>query len=59
MDRSGLFKHQRARWMRWQSIPAVRNNRICFIASDLIDRASPRIVDELEKMARLIHPELQ
>jgi len=57
MDRSGLFKHQRARWMRWQSIPAVKSNRIHFIDSDLIDRASPRIVDGLEKMARLIHPE--
>jgi iron complex transport system substrate-binding protein len=44
--------------MRWQNIPAVRNNRICFIDSDLIDRASPRVVDGLEEMVRLIHPEL-
>lgn len=58
MDRSGLFEEQKADWMRWKNIPAVRNNRICFIDSDLIDRASPRIVDGLEEMARLIHPEL-
>jgi iron complex transport system substrate-binding protein len=58
MDRSGLFEQQKAQWMRWQNIPAVKNDRICFIDSDLIDRASPRIVDGLEEMARLIHPEL-
>jgi iron complex transport system substrate-binding protein len=27
------------------------------IDSDLIDRPSPRIVDSLEQIARLIHPE--
>ncbi|MES0350374.1 MAG: cobalamin-binding protein [Desulfobacteria bacterium] len=58
MDRAGLFEEQKAHWMRWQNIPAVKNNRICFLDSDLIDRASPRIVDGLEEMAKLIHPEL-
>ena len=58
MDRIGLFERQKAQWMRWPDIPAVRDNRILFIDSDLIDRASPRIVDGLEEMARLIHPEL-
>jgi iron complex transport system substrate-binding protein len=58
MDRAGLFEKQKARWMRWENIPAVRNNRIHFIDSDLVDRASPRIVDGLEEMARLIHPTL-
>lgn len=56
MDRKGLFEEQKAEWMRWPDIPAVKNNRICFIDSDLIDRPSPRIVDGLEEMARLIHP---
>jgi len=58
MDRAGLFEEQKADWIRWQNIPALRNTRICFIDSDLIDRASPRVVDGLEEMARLIHPEL-
>jgi iron complex transport system substrate-binding protein len=58
MDRKGLFEQQRAEWMRWQSIPAVRNDRIRFVDSDVIDRASPRMVDGLEEMAKLIHPEL-
>ncbi len=58
MEREGLFEQQKADWIRWQNIPAVRNDRICFIDSDLIDRASPRIVDGIEEMARLIHPGL-
>jgi iron complex transport system substrate-binding protein len=58
MDRSGLFEQQKEQWMRWENIPAVQNNRIYFIDSDLVDRASPRIVDGLEEMARLIHPTL-
>jgi iron complex transport system substrate-binding protein len=58
MDRAGLFEQQKAQWMRWENIPAVQNNRIHFIDSDLVDRASPRIVDGLEEMARLIHPAL-
>jgi iron complex transport system substrate-binding protein len=58
MDRTGFFEQQKAQWMRWGNIPAVQNNRIYFIDSDLVDRASPRIVDGLEEMARLIHPTL-
>jgi len=58
MDRAGLFEEQKAQWMRWENIPAVQNNRIYLIDSDLVDRASPRIVDGLEEIARLIHPEL-
>jgi iron complex transport system substrate-binding protein len=57
MDRSGLFQRQKAAWMQWQEIPAVRTNRVYFLDSDLVDRASPRIVEGLERMARLIHPE--
>jgi iron complex transport system substrate-binding protein len=58
MEREGLFEQQKADWIRWQNIPAVRNDRIRFIDSDVVDRASPRIVDGIEEMARLIHPEL-
>ena len=44
-------------WSRWKTIPAVRNNRIHLIDSDLLDRPSPRIIDGLEEMARILHPE--
>ena len=44
-------------WTRWKTIPAVRNGRIHLIDSDLLDRPSPRIVDGLEELARVLHPE--
>src|SRR3989338_616547 len=40
-----------------KATPAYRNNRIFEIESDLADRLSPRIVDGLDKLARIIHPE--
>ncbi len=44
-------------WSRWKTIPAVKNGRVYLIDSDLIDRPSPRIIEGLEEMARLLHPE--
>jgi iron complex transport system substrate-binding protein len=44
-------------WKRWEIIPAVKNNRLHIIDSDLIDRPSPRIINGLEQLARIIHPE--
>ena len=44
-------------WKRWHSIAAVRDNRVFVVEADLVDRASPRIVQGLENIARLLHPE--
>jgi iron complex transport system substrate-binding protein len=45
-------------WRKWPHIPAVRDNRLYVIDTDLIDRASPRIVDGLEAMVKALHPEV-
>jgi iron complex transport system substrate-binding protein len=58
MERGGRFEKAKKDWMQWTSLPAVKNKRVCLIDSDLIDRPSPRIIDGLEAMARIIHPEL-
>jgi len=44
-------------WKKWRVLPAVKNNRLYTIDSDLVDRPSPRIVEGLEQMAHIIHPE--
>jgi iron complex transport system substrate-binding protein len=44
-------------WARWKTIPAVKNGRIHLMDSDLLDRPSPRIVDGLEELAKVLHPE--
>ncbi|MDO8724079.1 MAG: cobalamin-binding protein [Syntrophales bacterium] len=46
------------KWKKWPHIPAVRDNRLHVIDTDLIDRSSPRIVDALAEMVKIIHPEV-
>jgi iron complex transport system substrate-binding protein len=58
MDREGLFEQARAEWRRWPQMPAVANNRIHIVDSNCLDRPSPRLVEGLEALARLIHPTL-
>ena len=58
MHRGGDFDRKKREWMKWKSIPAVKNGRIYVIDSDLVDHPSPRIIDGLEELSRLIHPEL-
>ena len=45
-------------WKRWPQIPAVAGGRIHVIDGDLIDRPSPRIVEGLKSMTKMIHPEI-
>ncbi len=42
----------------WQQLDAVKQGNIYFIDGDLISRPGPRIVQGLEAIARIIHPEL-
>ncbi|MFC1824051.1 ABC transporter substrate-binding protein [Thermodesulfobacteriota bacterium] len=57
MERGGRFERARVEWLKWKGIPAVQEKRVYLIDSDLIDRPSPRIIQGLEGMARLIHPD--
>jgi iron complex transport system substrate-binding protein len=58
MTRGQSFDAVRAQWKRWESIPAVKNNRIYLVDSDIVDRPSPRLVDGLEMLVHYINPEL-
>ncbi|MGB2842112.1 MAG: cobalamin-binding protein [Halobacteriota archaeon] len=42
---------------RLSSVDAVSDNRVYVIDADIVCRAGPRIVDALEEMAEMIHPE--
>jgi iron complex transport system substrate-binding protein len=59
MERGARFDETRRRWLGLQTIPAARNGRVHLVDSDLIDRPSPRVVDGLEILARLIHPDVR
>lgn len=58
MTRNDTFEQVLAEWNKWPQIQAVRNKRIYMADSDLFDRPSPRLVDGLEALVKLIHPEL-
>jgi len=42
----------------WRETTAIKHDRIHIIDGNLIERSGPRIVQGLEEMARIIHPEL-
>jgi len=47
------------RWNRWKNLSAVKNRRVHRIDLSLVTRrGSPRVVDGLEEVARILHPEL-
>jgi cobalamin transport system substrate-binding protein len=54
---SGQGKMARETWERFTSLPAVKNGRLYTADGNLLHRYGPRIVDGLEQLARLIHPE--
>ena len=58
MERGGSYEEAKREWMKWPSIPAVRDGRVHLVDSDLLDRPSPRVVSGLEILAQLFHPEV-
>ena len=58
MARKAVFEKIKQDWYQWTNLPAVKNDRIYFKDSGLFDRPSPRLVDALEILVRLIHPEM-
>ncbi len=42
----------------WDALDAVKNNQVYPFNDDLTSRPGPRLVDGLEELARLLHPEL-
>jgi iron complex transport system substrate-binding protein len=58
MDNRKNYSDLIRRWQAWKSIPAVKSNSIYLIDSNLVDRPAPRIVEGLETLAQIIHPEL-
>ncbi len=47
-----------ARWEAWPQIPAVANDKLHVVSADLFDRPTPRLLDALEYLVGLLHPEL-
>jgi iron complex transport system substrate-binding protein len=53
------FKKVKRYWEQFPGIPAVKNKQIYPMNTDLIGRASPRIVNAIERVAKILHPEIK
>lgn len=49
---------ERAYWQRWPTLSAVKADAFHQVPSDLLSRPGPRVVQGLEILAKLIHPEV-
>jgi len=47
-----------AQWRQWPQLSAVRSGRVHVVNDNLFDRPTPRIIDGLEILLRILHPEL-
>ena len=47
----------RDKWERFTQVPAITAGRLHTVDGNLTHRYGPRIVDGLERLARVIHPE--
>ncbi len=54
----GIPLSEQQEWLRWTSVSAVKQGRLHQIPADVLNRPGPRIVDGLEALARIIHPEV-
>ena len=50
-------EHEQQTWKRWTSLSAVQHQRLHVVSSDALNRPGPRVVDGLEQLAQMIHPE--
>jgi iron complex transport system substrate-binding protein len=57
MESKKNYLHLIKMWQNWKSIPAVKRKAIYVVDSNLVDRPSPRIIEGLEAIVRMIHPE--
>jgi iron complex transport system substrate-binding protein len=44
-------------WQRLTSLPAIKGGRVYSVDGNVLHRYGPRLVDGLEMLARLLHPE--
>ena len=50
-------EHEQQTWERWTGLSAVQRHRLHVVSSDALNRPGPRVVDGLEQLAQVIHPE--
>jgi iron complex transport system substrate-binding protein len=54
----GIPANEQQVWRRWSGLSAVKRDQFYEISSDLLNRPGPRILEGLEKVARILHPDV-
>jgi len=54
----GVPDDEQQRWRKWRGMSAVAQNRLYQVKADLVNRPGPRVIEGIEGLARLLHPEL-
>lgn len=57
MARYEIFETVKKDWNSWPDLPAVKNKRVYVVDSNILDRPTPRLVDGLEMLTKVIHKE--
>jgi len=50
-------RREQEEWRRWTTLTAVQQNRLREVSANALNRPGPRVMDGLEELARVIHPE--
>jgi iron complex transport system substrate-binding protein len=56
-DAESIPEPEQHQWQRWHGMTAVRTRRLYQVDSVLVNRPGPRIVEGLERLAGLLHPD--
>jgi iron complex transport system substrate-binding protein len=54
----GIPEAEQQRWRKWTTVSAVAQNRLYQVKGELLNRPGPRVIEGIEVLARLFHPEL-
>jgi iron complex transport system substrate-binding protein len=50
-------RSEQQEWRRWTALSAVQQNRLHEVSANALNRPGPRVMEGLEQLARVIHPE--
>jgi iron complex transport system substrate-binding protein len=54
----GISDAEQKQWRKWKGLSAVSQDRLYQVKAELINRPGPRVIDGVQLLARLLHPDL-
>jgi iron complex transport system substrate-binding protein len=54
----GIPDSEQQQWRKWKTLSAVSQDRLYQVKAELVNRPGPRVIDGVQLLARLLHPDL-